>query len=103
MLAEPANEVYVSVVSIWEIALKNETGRQSGFPFSAAAAAFRFAEFGYESLALEIPQILRQGTLPNLHRDPFDRLLVAQALVAQLQLVTHDGALAAYDETIIVF
>jgi PIN domain nuclease of toxin-antitoxin system len=103
MLAEPGNEVYVSVVSIWEIALKNGTGRRDQLPFSAAVAAFRFTEFGYTSLGLEVPHILRQETLPDLHRDPFDRLLLAQALVARLQLVTHDGALAAYDPTIITF
>ena len=103
LIAEPENEVFVSIATIWEIAVKNSPGRRVKMPFSAAVAAYRFREFGFATLGIETPQLIALETLPSIHRDPFDRLLLAQARVAAMQLVTHDQQLAAYGDLVISF
>src|SRR5262245_10916301 len=103
MVGDPDNEVFVSIISLWEISIKNTLSSRDPMPFSAAVGAFRFTEFGYTSLELTPTHIFRYAAVPLLHRDPFDRLLIAQAAVEQLQLVTHDASLADYGDTIITF
>jgi PIN domain nuclease of toxin-antitoxin system len=106
MIGDPENEVFVSIVSLWEIALKNAASSRSSrdpMPFTSAVAAFRFDEFGYASLDLRPPHILRFENARAFNRDPFDRLLVSQAAVEGQQLVTHDAALKAYGPHIISF
>jgi len=102
-IADPDNDVFVSVVSLWEIAIKNRSGSKDPMPFSAAVGAFRFTEFGYTSLGLLPTHTFRFEGIPSLHGDPFDRLLLAQAVVERLTLVTHDAALARYGETVLTF
>lgn len=103
MLSDPDNEVFVSIVTLWEIALKSTAGPRNPMPFPAAVGAFRFTEFGYSSLGLLPTHIFRFEDMQRLHGDPFDRILVAQALVEQLQLVTRDAQLTSYDAELIVF
>lgn len=103
IVGDPDNEVFVSIVSLWEIALKNTTASRDPMPFPAAVGAFRFTEFGYTSLGLMPTHTFRFEATPVLHRDPFDRLLIAQAAVERLQLVTHDATLSAYSQSIITF
>lgn len=102
LLADPDNDVFVSVVSIWEIVLKNSSSRQR-MPFSAAVGAYRFGEFDYETLGLLPTHAIRFEELPFHHRDPFDRMIVAQALVEQAQLITHDRNMALYVDNAILF
>jgi len=101
LLLEPANEVYVSVVSLWEIAVKAAIPRRNPFPFALSEAAARFEEAGFLWLAASPPNALALESLPLLHADPFDRLLVAQALSEPMRLVTNDRQVAAYSDTII--
>ncbi len=72
-------------------------------PFSAEVAAARFTELGYDFLGISVDHIVRSEGLPSFHGDPFDRMLVAQALTEPLRLVTHDATLAAYGDTVITF
>jgi PIN domain nuclease of toxin-antitoxin system len=95
-ISDPENDVYVSAVSGWEVATKRARGR------------LRFPDVERQLLAAlqltELPVTLGHasevGRLPGHHRDPFDRMLVAQARSDQLTIVSRDQALAAYDVTL---
>jgi PIN domain nuclease of toxin-antitoxin system len=89
---ESADRVYVSAASIWEIALKVARGRLE----VPTDLQDRLLEIGVLPLAMEWEHARVSGGLPELHRDPFDRMLVAQAIVEQLTIVTRDAALARY-------
>lgn len=103
LLADPGNEVFVSVVSLWEIALKGTTGTHDPMPFSSAEGASRFTELGYTSLGLLPAHVFRVEHLEPHHRDPFDRLLIAQSLVEQLTIVSQDRSFPSYAAELISF
>lgn len=105
LLEDPQNTVFVSVVSLWEIAIKSSLGgRRSGaMPISAAAALQEFAEAGFDILPISARHAVAVETLPSLHGDPFDRLLIAQAIEEPMRLVTHDAIVESYSDTIIRF
>lgn len=100
LIANPANTVWVSVASLWEITVKHSLGR-GDMPVSGAQAKAWFEQSGYQLLNIEAPHVLGVAELPALHNDPFDRLLVAQALAEPLRLITHDAQVARYSDTII--
>lgn len=89
------NTLYFSAASIWEVAIKDALGRAD---FRADASVLRrgLLENGYEELAIDGAHAVMAGRLPPLHRDPFDRILVAQAAVEGLTLVTSDAQVAQY-------
>lgn len=92
-VALPRNVVYVSSVTAWEITIKRALGKleiPANWPEVVAAEPFRQLPVAWEH-ALDV------GSLPDLHRDPFDRLLIAQARVEGLVLVTGDDIAARYD------
>jgi PIN domain nuclease of toxin-antitoxin system len=90
-----ADEVHVSVVSSWEVAIKAGLGKLS-FVGSFQTA---IADSGFDGLLLEFRHVEALSKLPTLHTDPFDRMLIAQAQSEGLTLVTADRALAAYPVT----
>ena len=90
-----ADEVFVSVATLWEIAIKHALAKGS-MPVSAAQALTAFEEAGYARLDIRPAHALRVELLPPIHRDPFDRLLVAQAQAEPLILLTADPVLAGY-------
>lgn len=102
LIAEPGNEVFVSVASLWEIAIKQALARggPNDMPVSARQALGYFQRSGYAMLEIEPEHVLSLEGLPALHADPFDRLLVAQALTVPLRLLTHDQRLAHYSDTV---
>jgi len=100
-VSEPDNAIWVSAASIWEIAIKHALGR-SGIPFPARKAIGYFDQAGYQLLAVQPEHAAAVETLPPLHGDPFDRMLIAQALTEPLRLMTHDRLLAAYSDTVIL-
>lgn len=89
------NTLFFSAASIWEVAIKDALGRAD---FRADASVLRrgLLENGYEELAIDGAHAVMAGRLPPLHRDPFDRILVAQAAVEGLTLVTSDAHVAQY-------
>jgi PIN domain nuclease of toxin-antitoxin system len=94
LISEPENAVFVSAVSLWEIWLKESLGKlrlPAGFERKLAAEAF-------ENLPLTAAQTCYVARLPWHHRDPFDRMLAAQARAENLILLTADHALAAYGD-----
>lgn len=95
-LAEPENELFLSAASSWEIALKYALGK---LPLPQPPEAYvpsRMAASGTRGLAIEHSHALRVATLPKHHRDPFDRLLVAQAELERLVVVTVDRQFEPY-------
>lgn len=103
LIDDPANTVVISAVTIWEISIKNALRRsRSGIAVSARQALRLFIEGGAELLPISGEHAAAVETLPPLHGDPFDRLLVAQALLEPLRLVTHDRKVAAYSDTFIL-
>jgi len=92
-LREGAEEVLVSAASIWEASIKRAIGRLevTGDLVEAAARS------GFQELAVSFEHAVATADLPLHHRDPFDRLLVAQARVEDATLATADETLAAYD------
>jgi PIN domain nuclease of toxin-antitoxin system len=94
--ADPENEVFLSAVSAWEIALKNAIGK---LPLPEAAVRYvpsARTRHGIEPLPLDEEATLQLPKLPGLHRDPFDRMLVCQAIAHGLDIVTPDPAIAQY-------
>lgn len=96
-----AEEVYVSAASLWEIAIKHALGK-GDMPVSAALALTAFTDAGYALLPVKAEHAVRVETLPPIHKDPFDRLLVAQAMVEPLTLLTHDGMVSTYSPNIVL-
>ncbi|MBK8525508.1 MAG: type II toxin-antitoxin system VapC family toxin [Betaproteobacteria bacterium] len=100
LIASPRTNVWVSVASIWEIAIKHSLGR-GDMPISGQDALRYFSESGYRHLPIEPEHAVAIENLPAYHSDPFDRILVAQALVEPMRLMTHDTLVARYSDTII--
>lgn len=92
-IAEPAHDVHVSAVSGWEIAIKRSRGRLR-FPDVTAAM---LATLGMDELPVTLRHAEELATLPDHHRDPFDRMLVAQARADRLTIVSRDPRLADYE------
>jgi PIN domain nuclease of toxin-antitoxin system len=101
LIADPANTIVVSAASIWEIAIKRAIAR-GDMPVSASEAIEWFANSGYLLLDISPLHAAAVESLPAIHNDPFDRLLVAQALVEPLRLLTRDRLVAAYSDTTIM-
>jgi len=95
------NEVYVSVVSLWEIAIKFSLHGRSRMPLSSSEALEGFRAAGYTILDVRAEHALAAEPIRLPHGDPFDRLILAQALSEPLILVTKDRVLAAYNDAII--
>lgn len=101
LILAPENEIYVSAASVWEIAIKHALGRHA-IPISGEEARHYFAEAGYIALPISDQNAAATESLPPLHADPFDRILVAQALTEPLKLVTHDATVAGYNDGILL-
>lgn len=84
-----------SAASLWEVAIKAGLGR-ADFTVSAGHLRRGLVDNGYEELPVTAAHAVAVATLPPIHRDPFDRMLVAQALVEGIALVTADAGLAGY-------
>lgn len=101
LILSPRATVWISVASIWEISIKHSLGRGE-MPVSGKDAIRYFRDAGYQFLAIEPEHAAAIETLPKHHHDPFDRLLVAQALIEPMRLLTHDSNVARYGDTIVL-
>jgi PIN domain nuclease of toxin-antitoxin system len=91
------NELFFSVASTWEIAIKVGIGKLPLPEPVDIYVASRMQRLGAKSLDIVFSHVCRVATLPLLHRDPFDRILLAQAQIEQIKLVTADEILTQYD------
>jgi PIN domain nuclease of toxin-antitoxin system len=89
------NELTFSVVSVWEVAIKRSLGR-SDFQVDASLLRRGLLENGYQELTITGEHAIAVGLLPPIHRDPFDRLLIAQSMVEAIPLITTDPVVARY-------
>jgi PIN domain nuclease of toxin-antitoxin system len=95
-ITDPANQVLVSAASIWEIAVKVALGKLSlSLPYKQWANS-ALNHLGATVLQITVDYTEPLTTLPTHHRDPFDRLLIAQAVVEQIPIVSKDAAFDAY-------
>ena len=103
LIDDASNEIFISSVTVLEIAIKKSLGRASAPPFTSKQAIAGFTSAGYRILDVTAAHAGAVETLPHIHSDPFDRLLVAQALTEPLRLLTHDKTVARYSDTVICF
>ena len=95
-IADPENEVYVSAASIWEMSIKQARGK-----LHVDDAVYDVHLDGFEPLPITHAEARIAGALPDHHRDPFDRMLIAQALARGLVLVTRDAEMSRYGADIL--
>jgi PIN domain nuclease of toxin-antitoxin system len=95
-LAESSDDVFCSVASIWEMAIKLSLGKLKMAVRLEGPFERLLERNGFRLIAVEYLHAARVAALPWHHRDPFDRLLVAQAMVEGMALLSHDGQLDAY-------
>jgi PIN domain nuclease of toxin-antitoxin system len=96
-IVDPENQAYLSAASVWEISIKAALGRFPATPdFAAAIRKDRFLP-----LDITMAHAAAAGALPLHHRDPFDRMLIAQAQIEGIVIVSRDRRLAPYDVPIL--
>lgn len=100
LIESPRSTLWISAATIWEIAIKHGLGR-GDMPVSGQEALRYFQKSGYRFLPIEPEHAAAVEALPAHHADPFDRILVAQALTEPMRLLTHDTRMACYSDTII--
>ena len=95
LLDDPENQPIFSAASLWEIAIKKSLGR-GDFIVDARALRHGLLDNGYSELAVSGEHAVAVDALPPIHKDPFDRILVAQAIVESVTLLTADAIVAQY-------
>jgi PIN domain nuclease of toxin-antitoxin system len=96
MLKSNEHELVFSLVSIWEIAVKMKIGKLNSLGSSVAYIRDEMNVYGMELLPIRYEHILQLEALPAHHSDPFDRLLIAQAITESLPILTNDGKVREY-------
>jgi PIN domain nuclease of toxin-antitoxin system len=96
VLASFANEVFVSAAFAWEITTKHRLGKLPSAEGLVADFARIVEQLGFRPLPISLEHAQRAGNLPGVHRDPFDRMLVAQAQSENLPLVSNEGIFDIY-------
>ena len=95
-IAEPGNEAFASAASAWEITTKFRIGKLPKAAVIAADIAGIVARHGFIELPVSSRHGQLAGSLPGIHKDPFDRMLIAQAIVADMTIVSGDDVLSGY-------
>ena len=99
VIAEEENDILISAASAWEVATRFRIGKLPGGEAVALDIAGHIAGQGFEELAIGVADAERAGRLPGPHRDPFDRMLIAQALLRELTVVSADPVFDRYGVT----
>jgi PIN domain nuclease of toxin-antitoxin system len=100
LIEDPENQLYFSAVSLWEISIKNKLGR-ADFKVDLPVLRRNLLDNGFEEIAITSAHTLAISALPDIHKDPFDRMLVAQANVEGITLMTADSVVAEYDVAVV--
>ena len=101
LLTTPENSLFFSAASIWEIVIKLGLGRED-FKVDPYRLRKMLAAHGYTEIPVTTEHALRVDTLPLLHKDPFDRMLLAQARTEGMLLLTCDASISQYKESVLV-
>jgi len=97
LIENPDNDLLYSVASLWEIVIKNSLGR-ADFYVNATVLRRNLLENGYQELAVAGEHMQALASLPPLHKDPFDRILIAQAIQEGMPLLTADAQIVQYQQ-----
>lgn len=101
ILADPDSELLFSMASLWEIAINMRLGRMHGLGSSVAYVRDMAGQYGMEILPIRYEHILALETLPLHHRDPFDRMLIAQGIAEGVPILTSDAKFEHYSVKIL--
>lgn len=96
ILTDPANTLVLSVASAWEIAIKTQSGKLRLPEDAGSYIRSRTAHYGMEILPIHLAHALALESLPLLHCDPFDRILIVQSQLENLSILTSDEAIRGY-------
>ncbi len=99
-LMQDASEIYISSASIWEIAIKTKLGKLK-LDIEMDELTNCIIDSGFKELPITMKHATQISQLPDLHRDPFDRMLIAQAITEPLRLLTADQQLKGYSELVL--
>ncbi len=100
LIDNPDNQLYFSAASLWEISIKNKLGR-ADFKVDLAVLRRNLLDNGYEEIAINSAHTIGVDALPNIHKDPFDRMLIAQTGVEGITLMTADNAILEYQVAVV--
>lgn len=100
LIEHPENQLYFSAASLWEISIKNKLGR-ADFKVDLAVLRRNLLDNGFEEIAIHSVHTIAVDALPAIHKDPFDRMLVAQTVVEGITLITSDGVVAEYTVAVV--
>jgi PIN domain nuclease of toxin-antitoxin system len=101
IIADRDNQLWMSVISLWEVAIKSAQ-RKPDFLYEPEQLRIGLLTNGYEELKMESRHVFALKKLPSVHTDPFDRLLVAQAITEGMFFLTADRKLSDYGERVIL-
>jgi PIN domain nuclease of toxin-antitoxin system len=99
LIADRRNQIFVSPMSVWEMAIKSQLGKLRADVDEVRTAV---QHSGFQPLPFTLEHAAAVAKLPHHHRDPFDRALVAQAALGPLMLLTHDDSLALYGDQVLL-
>ena len=100
MLTDRRNALFVSAATLWEVALKHDS-KPDKIPVTAGQVEAYCRVCGIRQLPVRFNHALKVNSLAKLHADPFDRMLIAQAVVEEMKLVSHDEDVIAYGDVVI--
>lgn len=100
IIKNPKNQIFVSVVTFWEIAIKLSLDKMK-LPFELSQLVEETLSNNIEILGIEVNHILKVASLPFHHRDPFDRLIISQGITGNFSIITSDNKFTLYDIKII--
>lgn len=101
LIADPDNIIYLSVISAWEITIKQQSGKLTLPEPAAIYIPSRLTANRFRTQTVELSHVLKIASLPNYHRDPFDRLLIAQSQVENLPIATVDSLITQYSVDVV--
>ena len=100
LIEDPESQLYFSAASLWEILIKNKLGR-ADFKVDLAVLRRNLLDSGYEEITINSAHTIGVDALPNIHKDPFDRMLIAQTTVEGVMLMTADSVVAEYPVAVV--
>ena len=103
IVTDPTNNLSLSLVSVWEMQIKIQLGKLELQDSLQQILTTQHSDNNLQILGIDLSHILRLASLPHHHRDPFDRLLIAQAQAEDLTLVSADGVFGHYDVNLLTF
>jgi PIN domain nuclease of toxin-antitoxin system len=100
-ISDPDNQIFFSVTSAWEIIIKVNTGKMNLPEEAGTYITSRLTDNRFEVLGIELAHVLQVAKLPDLHRDPFYRIIIAQSQVVGMPILTIDRLIVQYDVEVI--